>query len=119
MRCRNTRYLSFVPWLSIAVAIAPGFVSVLSSSLAGQAIAQARAPDSFTGAAGADSRSPVAATAPKKSPGSKEASRHKIEHGFTPEREAAALTFVKEASVIHSKCRTLETTLRLILATSP
>jgi hypothetical protein len=53
-------------------------------------------PDSFTGEDGADSRSPVAATAPTKPPAAIEASRHKADHGFTPEREAAALTFVRQ-----------------------
>jgi hypothetical protein len=96
MRFQSVRHLIFVVWLAIVVAALPGFMAAPSFHFAGQVLAQAPGPGSSTAVTDSENRSTPAPTARKKDRGSKETSRPKNDHGFTPEREAAALTFVKQ-----------------------
>ncbi len=96
MRFPSVRQLVAVAGLAIAADAVTGFVAAPSYHFAGQVLAQAPGPGNSTAVTDSENRSTPAPTVRKKDRGSKETSRPKIDHGFTPEREAAALTFVKQ-----------------------
>jgi hypothetical protein len=78
------------------VIVSPHVASACRPALAGEAGARVEVTSAPANANGSVGRTTPAAAAPKKHPRWKESTRKKVDHGFTPEREAAALTFVKQ-----------------------
>ncbi len=96
MRFHRSRSLVVAAWLSAALVGSPQVVAVRAAAPAEETVVQATSPAGKTSPGESVRRSAAAADPSKKHVREKEVFHKKVDHGFTPEREAAALTFVNQ-----------------------